>query len=179
MKQVRDSLLYTVGYILCLISQWALTVVIVQITGLSDSGYFALAISVCSVFFFIASYGMRSYQISDINCQYSDAVYIASRKYTTLVGLAACIVYSILGGYDVRQIVIIILFMLFRCCEAIYDVLHGVWQRNGNLKSVGISLCVKAFVNFAAFFVPYFLHGGFSGDTAFDRWRGNKKICEL
>lgn len=156
MKQVRDSLLYTVGYILCLISQWALTVVIVQITGLSDSGYFALAISVCSVFFFIASYGMRSYQISDINCQYSDAVYIASRKYTTLVGLAACIVYSILGGYDVRQIVIIILFMLFRCCEAIYDVLHGVWQRNGNLKSVGISLFVKAFVNFAAFFVPYF-----------------------
>ena len=157
MKQVRDSFLYTCGYILGLIAQWGLTVIIVQLTGLDDSGYFALAMSICSVFFFVASYGMRSYQISDIDGQFSDATYISSRVFTTLAGFALCALYSVSSGYSWHQIQIILLYMLFRCCEALYDVLHGIWQQHNNLYNVGLSLVIKAVVNFLAFLIPYYL----------------------
>ena len=63
--------------------------------------------------------------------------------------------YSVLSGYDVKQIIIIGTYMLFKCCEALYDVLHGIWQKRNKLKMVGKSLLIKAFINALCFLVPY------------------------
>lgn len=152
---VLDTLIYTGGYIAYLLSQWIVSIVIVNITGLEDAGYFGVAMTLTSVFYMVASYGIRSYQISDLKPLFSDESYIAARVLTTVIGFLLCMSYSILSGYDVKQIIIIGTYMLFKCCEALYDVLHGIWQKRNKLKMVGKSLLIKAFINALCFLVPY------------------------
>lgn len=150
-----DSLIYTFGYILYLLSQWVVSILIVNVSGLDDAGYFGLAMTVTSVFYMIASYGIRSYQISDLKPLFTDEDYVTARIVTSAVGFFCCVFYSLICGYNEKQLIVISLYMLFKCCEALYDVLHGIWQKGSRLSNVGMSLIVKAAVGIAAFVIPY------------------------
>lgn len=159
MKGLYATLLYTGGYLAYLLSQWLVSIVIVNVSGLDDAGYFGVALTLTSVFYMVASYGIRSYQISDLKPLFRDIDYIAARIVTTLVGFVGCMLYSVLSGYNQKQLIIIGLYMFFKCCEALYDVLHGIWQKSDKLTMVGISLLIKAVVGIISFLVPYVISG--------------------
>jgi len=153
----NSALLYTIGNIAYLFSQWLISALTVRISGLEDAGYFGMAITLGNVFTSIANYGIRPYQISDLKSLFNNSDYVYARLATTAAAFALCIFYSCVSDYNQKQLLVIVLYCVFKCCEALYDVFHGVWQKNNRLTAVGISLIEKAIWSTICFFTPYLI----------------------
>lgn len=155
MKTVRDTVYYSTGNIIYLGAQWIISVILVRIGGLEDAGYFSLAMTVANIFGMLANYGLRTYQVSDISGRFSDAVYIVSRLITVALSVVFCLVYSLIYGYDKQILLVIMLFMLHKAVETFSDVLNGIWQKNGDMLSIGFSMGIKGILNFIGFIAVY------------------------
>jgi O-antigen/teichoic acid export membrane protein len=153
-----DAIIIAFGNILNLFVQWALLAVLIRMYGYGDdAGYFSLVVSLANVFAIVSFYGLRAFQISDANNQFSDAVYINTRLVTCMAGFVLCIFYGFISQYSFKVLVLLAIYMLFRSLEAFTDVIHGIFQKNSRLSYSGISLIIKSVANFPAFIVVYFL----------------------
>ena len=47
--------------------QWLLTILVVRISGVDNAGLLSLAMSVSNIWYSLAVYGMRNFQVSDTN----------------------------------------------------------------------------------------------------------------
>ena len=89
-----------IGNLFYMATQWILTILVVRLAGYSVSGEFALAISVTNIFYAVAVYGMRNYQVSDIESQFSDLYYILSRVVTNVFAVILCMLFCRLNSYS-------------------------------------------------------------------------------
>lgn len=147
-SQVWYSSVGNVVYMLC---QWLLTVITTRASGADAAGVIALAMSVGNIFFFIQMYGMRSYQVSDINGQFSVKQYVFSRYASVSMGVFLCICYLLISGYDIEKKGAILLFLLYRTFEAISDVYFGELQKKGRLDIPAKSMTVKGIASVLVF----------------------------
>ena len=70
---VKNNILWSsAGSFIYMLTQWLLSVFIVRISGFDDAGTYSLAMSIANVFYGIAIYGMRNYQVSDISGKYEN-----------------------------------------------------------------------------------------------------------
>lgn len=143
----NDALYNTLGNIVYFFCLWLITVLVVRISGYDDAGILSVAMTTSNVFFVISNYGMRSYQASDVNNEFTDSQYILSRYLTVFVGFASCIIFAIVSHYDMPHLIAIVWFMLFKSVEAFSDVLYGVMQKAHCLKISGVSLCLKGILS--------------------------------
>lgn len=141
-----------VGNFVYLLAQWVMTVVVVRFTDdFLMAGILSLATSLSNVFYIVASYGMRSFQVSDITKKYTDQSYVLSRLVTVSVALLACIVYTIAMGYPASTIIAILIFMGYKSFEAVSDVMYGIFQANDRFDSICISMSVKGVISISVF----------------------------
>lgn len=138
------------GMIVYCVAQWAITVIVVRLGSYEDAGLLSLAMSASSTFSTIALFGMRNFQISDINDEYSFGEYKGSRVWTTSVAILLCVVYSFIGK-STEQMLCINTFMIVRVTEAITDVMHGQDQKNDRYDLIGISYIVRGIITIASF----------------------------
>lgn len=151
---VRSNIMWnTVGNFVYLFSQWILTYVVVRFLGFADAGVFSLAMTVTGVFAVVATYGMRSYQASDVEGQYSFKVYLCSRVITCIAALVLCLAFAAVNGYSPYMFLCISAYMVFKVLEAISDVYQGLLQKEMRLDYVGKSYLVKGIAILAAFLV--------------------------
>ena len=154
----RQLLWNAAGNILYLGAQWAVTVLVTVLGGLSDAGVLSVAMSVSATFQTVAMFGIRSFQVSDAEGKYSNTTYVGLRTLTCAAALAACLLFSLVSGYLGGQLLAVFLFMLFRLAECFSDVLHGIAQRQGRLDIAGKSFAVKGaglLVCFLAVYWPW------------------------
>lgn len=148
----RDQALIIIGNFVYLAAQWALSILVVR---LSDDYYMAgmlgLALTITNIFYIIACYGMRSYQVSDVQKRFQDHCYTLSRVLTIAVAMIACVVYSIVKGYNAESLAVISVYMLYKCFEAASDVLYGIFQTNDSYDKLCLSMCVKGIVSLVVF----------------------------
>jgi O-antigen/teichoic acid export membrane protein len=141
---VRSNIVWNaMGNFIYLFVQWILTYVVVRVLGFADAGVFSLAMTVAGVFAVVATYGMRSYQASDVEGQHSFKIYLCSRVITCIVALALCLVFTAVNGYSPYVFLCISAYMLFKVLEAISDVYQGLLQKEMRLDYVGKSYLVK------------------------------------
>lgn len=141
-----------------MISQWIVTVLVTRLYGYSDAGVLSLAMSVSAAFQTVAMFGIRNFQVSDINGKYPDSCYAALRSVTCLAALALCLIFTALNQYSFSQSGSIFLFMIFRLSENYSDVIHGIAQKKGRLDIAGKGFALKGILLLAAFLVGYFLN---------------------
>jgi len=80
---------------------WLTTVLVVILSnGYTGSGVLALAMTIGNMFNPIATYSMRTFQVSDVKGTYSQSSYVGFRLVTTVLGLAFIIPYAIIVGGD-------------------------------------------------------------------------------
>lgn len=149
----RNTLLYTAGSLLYFFAQWLMTVIIVKTSGFMLAGLLSLAMNVTSAPAIAALFNVRNYQISDIKGQFSDKTYITSRIYTCLLGVALCLVISLVNGYDGEKIAAIMSYMLFKTVESFADVYIGIEQKNERLDLAGVSLLIRGISAIGAFYL--------------------------
>ncbi len=159
-QNIKKSVLWNAGgNLIYLVCQWLITILVANTGDFSDAGILSIAMSISATFQTIAMFGIRNFQISDVENKYSDSAYVKFRTITCAVALLGCMLFSLLGGYGTEQLLSIFIFMVFRLSENFSDVLHGIAQKNGRLDVAGKSFAIKGVCTLAVFIVGYKLSG--------------------
>jgi O-antigen/teichoic acid export membrane protein len=153
-RTVEENMIFnTVGSLVYFVSQWFLTVLIVQISGFADAGLLSLAMSATAAPAIVGIFNIRNYQVSDLTGQYKDKEYIRSRIYTNLLSVFVCLAIVLFYGYTGYKALIIMTFMAFKLVEGMADVYYGIEQKNQRMDYAGISLTVRGLGGAVAFFL--------------------------
>lgn len=147
----QNAFYNTVGTIFYCFCQWLVSALLVVHLSPADvsvknTGMLQLAISVTNIFYAVAIYNMRTYQVSDTNNRFSAGEYVASRIITCVISFILCISYSFLMNYSLKTLMCIAVYMLFKIHEAFCDVLHGVDQKNHRMDYVGKSYTIRGII---------------------------------
>ena len=131
-------------------------IVINHINLKSEAGVFTYAYSLICLFFILATFYNRVYQISKSD-KFSSKDFIFYRVLSSLITVLIVFLFSIINGYNLFKLSVIMLICLFRMIEAISDATYGVLQNNGYLYKSGISLSLKGIIGLIGFtLVDYF-----------------------
>lgn len=130
-----------------------LLIVVTRINGIFDSGLFSFAFSLAIIFWVVGMWGGRTYQVSDINKEFSHHSYLMVRLVLSIVMVIGACVFAAVNHYDVAKSSIILVLVLFKATESIADAVYGVLQVHNRLYIVGKSLLYKAIAGFGLFTV--------------------------
>ena len=127
-----------------------LLVIVNRCNGTDEAGIFTYAFSICNLFFYVALYFNRTYQISNSK-KYPFNSYLTTRIVTAFLSFIILLFFSIISGFDSYKLIIIMLLMLFRVVDAISDCFYGYIQSKERLYQVGISYFFKSFLGILLF----------------------------
>ena len=112
-------------------------IVVMRTNSIDDAGVFSIAYAVVGMMSFIGEFGVRKYQVSDINEQNSFADYLAYRMASCFTMLLACFGYAFYGliflGYSHQKFMVMIALTFVKLTEAFVDVIHGRFQQKMRL----------------------------------------------
>ena len=127
-----------------LVCQWLITIFAVWLfDDFTNAGQIALAMSITNFFACIATYNIRTFQVSDIAGEYGDGIYITSRIVTCILAFITCAIFVFVFDFTALQRSVILFYMLFRVNEAFVDVFHGITQKHGRMDYIGISFALR------------------------------------
>ena len=150
----KNMLFNTVGSLFYQGCLWLTTVLVVLLSsGYDASGILSFAMTIGNMYFAIATYNMRTYQVSDISNKYSQQNYVGFRLVTISIGFATMIPYTLIVSPDVMTMLTVLLYLLFKMDEEFCDVLYGIDQRGGRMDYIGISQTLRGFLLVAGFSV--------------------------
>lgn len=128
-------------------------VIVTRLNGLTDAGIFTLSFATASMFYVIAVYSGRTYQVTETDKDVTDNEYIAHRIITSLIMLIVSFLFAFINKYYDYKILIFMLLCIFKFTEALCDVFHGILQKNDRLDIVGKSLLLRSFLNIFVFLI--------------------------
>ena len=145
--QLRKNLVFnTAGSLLFYLCQAALNLLVTALAGVAANGMLATAMTIANVCLSVASFGMRTFQVSDLSGKYADRTYLRSRYVTLAAAGAGCLVFAFVNSYSAAQRWVIALYTAYRLVESWSDVWHGYLQRGERLDVVGVSFGVRGLV---------------------------------
>lgn len=160
----QNTIWNALGCLFYLGCQWLTTVMVVRLSSsYSNSGLYAFAMASGIIFASIALYKVRTFQVSDLNNQFTSAEYIAFRIITIFIGWIVCLVYiPIATSFEPSYIFVSFLYLIFKSDESFSDVLYGVYQKNGRMDFIGLSQLIRGFISLGLFTGSLFLSGDLS-----------------
>lgn len=130
-----------------------LLIIVKRINGLGLSGVFSYSYSICTLFLYVSMFYNRTYQIANYNSNKSFNQYFSTRLLTTIISLLIIFLFSIISGFDLAKISIIMLLMLFRSIDAVADCFYAFLQEKDSLYQVGISYTLKSIIGVLLFLI--------------------------
>jgi O-antigen/teichoic acid export membrane protein len=147
----RDYIFNTLGLGLWGMVFPLLTVIITQLSGVEKAGMFSLAFVVGLLLSYIANYGVRTYQVSDLSEEHSFSDYQINRLITSLVMIVIGILYCTIRGYETEMFTISIAVFVYRMLDSLGDVYEGRLQQVAKLYLAGISQTTRSLLVVVAF----------------------------
>lgn len=112
-------------------------IVITRTNGLDDAGIFSIAYAIASLMSFIGEYGIKKYQVSDINESVDFIDYHSHRVLTCTAMIIASTCYALIGlisgQYTNKKFWVIMFVCLLKLVEAYADVFYGRYQQSRRL----------------------------------------------
>lgn len=130
-----------------------LTVVVTQLVGADDAGRLSMAFVVGNLLLFIANYGARTYQVSDVYEEHSFSDYQLQRVLTCIAMAVVGMGWCVLRGYDQDMTLVCMGVFVFRAFDGLADVYEGRLQQADKLYLAGISQAVRSLFGIVAFSV--------------------------
>jgi O-antigen/teichoic acid export membrane protein len=155
----RQNFLWnTFGCLTYLGCQWLLTVIVVVASNdYTNSGIFAFVMATGVIYSSLGLFGVRPYQVSDLQEQFTSQNYIAFRLITNASSLVIFYVYTFLITSDSSIILASIIYLIFKFDESFSDVIYGIYQLNERMDFIGISQILRGFISLLAFTFPLYL----------------------
>lgn len=132
-----------------------LLLIVTRVNGLFDAGVFTIAYTLTQMMATIGSYGMRSFQVSDIKKEYTFNTYLGSRVISTVAMIVICMSYAVAQGYDAEKLVLIAWLCGYRAIEGIEDVFHGEMQKSMRLDVAAKIVTIRIFISTMLFGIIY------------------------
>lgn len=132
-------------------------IIVTRINGLEEAGIFTYAFATSCLFYVIAIYAGRAFQVTDTTGKYSDTDYIYHRIITCIIMILAIIIFNFIKGYDIFKSSIMLLLCFFKVTEAFSEVLYAIMQRKEHLYNAGISMTIKAIISMIILFIVDYL----------------------
>ena len=157
----RDSYLWNVFSASIFAMQSAIILIVITRTnGLEDAGVFSIAYAIGSLMYYVGEYGVRKYQVSDINEEMSFTDYHSHRLTACLIALIASAVYTAYGllrqGYTTYKAYIVLAICINKVIEAYSEVYFGRYQQVGRLDVaaktnfyrivLGVAACIASLI---------------------------------
>lgn len=144
----RDSYVWNMaGSMLNAFQSVIFLMIITRAVNLYEAGLFTIAYANANLFLNIGKYGMRTFQISDVNDQFSFKEYRVSRYTTTFLMILVSVIYVIIAGnmndYTKEKSMIIIWMCLFKVVDSIEDVYLGLYQQKNRLDISGKCMTLR------------------------------------
>ena len=143
-RTTRDYVWNTVGVGLWGMAFPVLTIVVTQLAGAEQAGMFSLAFVTALLLMFVGNYGVRNFQASDLDEEYSFADYQANRVLTVIIMLVAGITYCKFRGYTDQMWLMSLGVYLYKAIDALADVYEGRLQQVDKLYLAGISQAFRS-----------------------------------
>lgn len=151
---IKTSILWnTWGSLVYLGCQWLLSVLVIRISGFENSGILTLAMSITNMFYSVAVYGMRTFQVADTENEYGQGTYVISRIVTGLTAFILCAAFVVANRYDPVSSISIIIYMIFRLGEALFDVYAGFFQKYWRMDYLGKSMVIRGVAMLGSYIV--------------------------
>lgn len=132
-----------------------LLLVITRLGGLYDAGVFTIAYTFTQMIATIGSYGMRSFQVSDIKGEYKFETYLCSRVISIAAMVLVCGVNVLFQDYDRTKIFLMFILCLYRVVDDVDDVIHGEMQKNMRLDIAAKIASIRIFISTTLFIIVY------------------------
>ncbi len=150
-RTTRDYVCNTIG-----IAAWGmvfpfLTVVVTQLVGVEQAGMFSIAFVTGSLLMIVANYGVRTFQVSDLDEEHSFSDYQINRWITCVVMVVAGVAYCMVRGYADQMLVISIGVYLYKMVDGLADVYEGRLQQVDKLYLAGVSQAFRSVCVFVVF----------------------------
>lgn len=109
-----------------------LSMAVTRTSGLADAGILSMAFAIGNLMMTIGKFGVRSYQVTDVDETFSFSGYFHTRIVTVVLMAVTSLVYLYYcvqeKGYDSRKVVIILSFVFIYIVESLEDVFWGLYQ---------------------------------------------------
>ncbi len=157
MNLKKDAFINTIGNFFYMGVLWLMSILTVRLGNFEIAGYFSLALTTSNIYISLASYTIRLFYAADVDIRFRDNQYFLLRLLTTCCSAILCLSGSFIIGYTNYQVVIIVLFYIYKCFEMMSDILYGCLQRHGKLYLCGYSLILKSLLSLMGFAATLFL----------------------
>lgn len=134
-----------------------LTIVATQLTGAEHAGMFTMAFVVANLLQFVGMYGVRTFQVSDIDEMDSFAAYQIQRVIACVLMLGLGWLYCTFRGYSDLMLTICAGCFTFRMIDSLADVYEGRLQQFDKLYLAGISQALRCILALVGFTVMLFI----------------------
>ena len=118
-----------------------LLIVITRVCGLQAAGIFSIAFATGNLFLYLGNYGVRNYQVSDLEEKYSFEDYLQHRLVTVAMMLAASWGYVAWsagrGEYSAYKTACVYAMCLLKAVDCLEEVFEGRYQQKGRLDQSG------------------------------------------
>ncbi len=128
-----------------------LTIVVTQLVGAEQAGMFSMAFITGLVLMFLGNYGVRTFQVSDLNERYSFSDYQVNRVVTCVIMLLIGALYCFARGYDGHMLTICMGVYFYKMVDALADVYEGRLQQADKMYLAGLSQAVRSVAVVIAF----------------------------
>lgn len=116
--------------------------VVTRVCGAEEGGFFSLSYATAQLLLTVGRYGMRTYQATDLQAQYSFREYVVSRGVTVGVMMLLGVLYSAVS-FEGRYIAVSVLVIGMKAIDAVEDVYHGRLQQTHHVEQMGKSQAVR------------------------------------
>ncbi|MFR1640290.1 MAG: lipopolysaccharide biosynthesis protein [Eggerthellaceae bacterium] len=127
-----------------------LTVVVTQLVGVEQAGMFSMAFVTGMLLMYLANYGVRTYQVSDLDEAHSFSDYQANRWITCAVMVLVGVAYCSIRGYSDEMFTISLGVYLYKMVTA-WPTCTRAAATGGQAVSVGVSQAFRSVVVLVAF----------------------------
>lgn len=141
----RDYLFNGIGQIAQGLMFPALTIVASQLSSLAAAGQFSFCFVLAQLLGFIGLFGVRTYQVSDIEELDSFAAYQVHRIIVCLVMLGITIAFLMVRHLSSAMTLMCSSLVAYKGVEALADVFEGRLQQYDKLYLAGISQTIRCF----------------------------------
>ena len=149
----RDYILNTIGHTIWGMVFPALTIVVTQLTDAERAGMFSFAFTVGTLLMIASNYGVRTYQVSDLDEEHSFSDYQINRLVTCILMLIVGYYYCRMHGYSGAMLSIMTGVILARVVDALADVYEGRLQQMDKMYLAGVSQLVRSVLGVLVFSV--------------------------
>ena len=153
----RDYVCNTIGQAVWGMLFPALTMVATWLVGAEQAGLFSMAFTVGTLLLFLANYGVRTYQVSDLDDMRSFLDYQVNRFVTCAAMLLVGWMWCQFRSYDSYMFSICMGVLVFRAVDGLADVYEGRLQQKDKLYLAGLSQAARCVLGLVAFSVILFL----------------------